>query len=70
MGRTSENQPQKASGASCALKQKKLKIQKLDKKNCLATEVGWFIGKIKSIHSKKINPTKHAPVSWVIHLER
>jgi hypothetical protein len=53
MGRTSENQPQKASGASCALKQKKLKIQKLDKKNSLTTELGRFIDKIKSIHSKK-----------------
>jgi hypothetical protein len=41
MGRTSENQPQKASGASCALKQKKkMKIQKLDKKNSLTTELG------------------------------
>jgi hypothetical protein len=40
MGRASENQPQKASGASCALKQKKLKIQKLDKKNSLTAELG------------------------------
>jgi hypothetical protein len=42
MGRTSDNQPQKASGASCALKQKKKKNENSEtgQKNSLTTELG------------------------------
>jgi hypothetical protein len=41
MGRTSENQPQKASGASCGLKQKKIENSETgQKKNSLTAELG------------------------------